>query len=40
MLEEIRQHLAGTTSLECVEIVLFDGSALKIFQNELNLAPT
>jgi O-acetyl-ADP-ribose deacetylase (regulator of RNase III) len=40
MLEEIRQHLAGTTSLERVEIVLFDGSALQIFQKELKLAPT
>jgi O-acetyl-ADP-ribose deacetylase (regulator of RNase III) len=40
MLEEIRQHLANNTSLERVEIILFDESALKIFQNELIVAPT
>jgi serine/threonine-protein kinase len=31
MLEEIRTHLAGETSLRRVEIVLFDAAALAIF---------
>lgn len=35
MLEEIRDHLRGTTSLRRVEMVLFDAGALKAFDNAL-----
>jgi O-acetyl-ADP-ribose deacetylase (regulator of RNase III) len=35
MLEEIRGHLNGTTSLERVEIVLFDAAALTSFERAL-----
>jgi O-acetyl-ADP-ribose deacetylase (regulator of RNase III) len=35
MLEEIRDHLRGTTSLECVEMVLFDEHALSVFNDAL-----
>jgi hypothetical protein len=33
MLEEIRNHLHGATSLERVEMVLFDAAALAAFEH-------
>jgi O-acetyl-ADP-ribose deacetylase len=33
MLEEVRGHLSGTTSIKLVEFVLFDSVALEAFQN-------
>jgi len=35
MLDEVRKHLGGQTSLQHVSFVLFDTSALQIFQNTL-----
>ncbi len=35
MLEEVRDHLSGTTSLERVEFVLFDAPALETFNRTL-----
>jgi O-acetyl-ADP-ribose deacetylase len=39
MLEEIRDHLRGRTSLKRVEMVLFDARGLKTFQNALANIP-
>lgn len=39
MLEEIRDHLCGTTSLKRVEMVLFDARALKAFEQALAKMP-
>jgi O-acetyl-ADP-ribose deacetylase len=39
MLHEVREHLAGPTSLERVEFVLFDAAALAAFQRALDSAP-
>jgi O-acetyl-ADP-ribose deacetylase (regulator of RNase III) len=39
MLHEVREHLAGATSLERVEFVLFDASALAAFKRALDAAP-
>jgi hypothetical protein len=35
MLDEIRAHLSGATSLERVEFVLFDDAALQVFRRVL-----
>jgi O-acetyl-ADP-ribose deacetylase (regulator of RNase III) len=35
MLDEIRSHLASSTSIERVEIVLYDEAALKVFERTL-----
>jgi O-acetyl-ADP-ribose deacetylase (regulator of RNase III) len=35
MIEEVRKHLGGETTLECVEFVLFDRRALEIFERVL-----
>ena len=35
MLEEVRDRLRGTTSLKRVEMVLFDASALRVFEGAL-----
>jgi hypothetical protein len=35
MIEEIRSHLDGETTLTRIEIVLFDAAALAIFQTAL-----
>jgi O-acetyl-ADP-ribose deacetylase (regulator of RNase III) len=32
MLEEIRDHLKGTTSVKRVEVVLFDRRSLEVFE--------
>jgi O-acetyl-ADP-ribose deacetylase (regulator of RNase III) len=39
MLDEVRKHLAGTTSLERVEFVLFDAAALAEFTRALDAVP-
>jgi O-acetyl-ADP-ribose deacetylase len=39
MLQEVREHLAGATSLERVEFVLFDPAALAAFRRALDMAP-
>jgi O-acetyl-ADP-ribose deacetylase (regulator of RNase III) len=36
MLEEVRSHLEGTTSVQLVEFVLFDAEAYNIFQREFD----
>jgi O-acetyl-ADP-ribose deacetylase (regulator of RNase III) len=36
MLEEVRDHLSGSTSVERVEFVLFDAPALKVFRRVLD----
>jgi O-acetyl-ADP-ribose deacetylase (regulator of RNase III) len=40
MLDEIRSHLLGETTLEHVEIVLFDASALAAFARVFATLPT
>jgi O-acetyl-ADP-ribose deacetylase (regulator of RNase III) len=39
MLEEIRKHLSGSTSLQQVLFVLFDAPALSVFQQALAAMP-
>ncbi len=39
MLEEVRIHLAGQTTLQQVLFVLFDDAALKVFQRTLTAMP-
>jgi hypothetical protein len=36
MLEEVRDHLEGSTTLERVDFVLFDRRSLEVFQRVLN----
>jgi len=35
MLEEMRDHLKGTTSIKRVEVVLFDARSLEVFEKTL-----
>jgi hypothetical protein len=39
MLEEVRIHLTGQTTLQQVLFVLFDDAALKVFQRTLTAMP-
>ncbi|HYL59278.1 MAG TPA: macro domain-containing protein [Candidatus Acidoferrales bacterium] len=39
MIEEVRRHLSGATTLERVEFVLFDRRALEAFERALRAAP-
>ena len=39
MLDEVRKHLSGQTSLQHVSFVLFDAPALHVFQNALTAIP-
>ena len=40
MLDEVRRHLEGPTTLERVEFVLFDRESLEVFQKALELMST
>jgi hypothetical protein len=40
MLEEVRSHLEGSTTLERIDFVLFDRPSLEIFEKALELIST